>query len=316
LLSAQEMGEPLLARLAPALTSPEAVERVRRRARDLPALLTGGVECRLGGDRAAPDLGLVASSREGAPALLEAWPDPGLSAFARAFEDDDVRSIALEFDGPDYALAGWFVTFRDRAGPAPVRRAFEAARRVGAGRSPVEAERLAAAQGAVLEVADRLPAGVLLQTMGFMVGRAPSAVRLNLGGTAGDLISRTLDALAWPGDGAALEATLAVLRPFLAFAVVCVDVGEHIGPRLGIECFFKNLGPIAERLAEQHLCTDQEAASLQAIEGTGPSPGPLTWLGATVRVRVNHVKLDLTPGGLRAKAYLIWTSAWGNRERH
>jgi hypothetical protein len=295
--------------LSPVLASTETLHRLRARVAALPAFTKGGFECRLDISEDEPDLGFVTSAADGGQALLDAWGQSPLAPLCKAWlKWHELRDVGIEMDAPNWSLSGVFATFRAGAGDAPVDRAFAVGRLLGIDGNGLE-------QG-VQELASRLPTGVLMQTFGFMLGRSPAFVRLNLGGAVSDCLEQTLDAIAWPGNREPALSLLKRLRPHLSFCVVCLDFATMLSPRLGLECFFRSLDDVLKVLVSVGLCLPEKADALL----TWPQPYRaldshplLEWLGAAVCARVNHVKIDITPDGVALKAYPIYRCVYGER---
>jgi hypothetical protein len=157
--------------------------------------------------------------------------------------------------------------------------------------------------------------------VGFMLGRAETAVRLSLSHLAAPHIAPTLAQLAWPGNLNAVQQMLA-LAPDADRWVVDLDVGQRLYESLGLEIFYEGRGRderwhrLWQRLVAANLCTPTERQALlnwpiyqhispiqmpifQAINAQRDKP--VKWL----HWRINHIKLTITPPGkLKAKAYL------------
>ena len=170
---------------------------------------------------------------------------------------------------------------------------------------------------AVERAFDALPAGGKVAHVGALPGRAPRAVRILAQRLDRADVSGYLERLHWPGD---FDRAVSVLSDF---ADVCprfrlsVDVSARgTSPRLGVELFVREQwGPednwlstdighwrsVVERLEASGLCLAEKARGLRAWPGArqlyGASGVHLLYMG------INHVKLLIEHGEVRAKAY-------------
>ena len=171
---------------------------------------------------------------------------------------------------------------------------------------------------AVERVCAALPAGGAVAHIGALPGRSPRAVRLVLRGVKHAQISHLLERLEWPGSIRTAQAVLAGLRALLPRFWLSVDVsGGGVLPRLGLELFHAEQGdreidgwwttgrgewrPVVESLVGHRWCLPAKAQGL------------LAWCALDriydrravylVYKGINHVKLTLEQGAVRAKAY-------------
>ena len=259
-------------------------------------------------------------TRAGSP-----WPEPVRSTC------HEVRSTWLEFDRDQLAtrcpLPSVFVEARNA----------DAACRQPLGEAVVERFVAAAARPPVGAALQRLwpllPAEAEPQFLGVMLPRQPEGVRvcvaLPLAGLARFAARIGLPAAAQADGLIALSARRARL------VVVHLDVGERLGPTLGIElkpASPEGWAPLLSDLVREGLCTAGERDALLGFPGrsgvvrgtAGPAGcagaaigAPDRWrdVDACVVVRtLNHVKLVCRPGrAVAAKAYLHMGPLWRSR---
>jgi len=323
--------------LPAALVDDHARARVRTMAATLPAALSHClyVECRPGNPRLADLIVDVdAAGREilaGANPVLALGPEhagaawQGIAAVMQAWNEEGsslhhaMDGAWVEFDlhggGAPPIAPSLFVDFSDgvqHAATWAVRTAalHEVAHLLGHASS---------AQAAKVDAAvSSLPAHAVLLYAGFMLPRGGDAVRLCVMGLARPELVTWLRRVGWPGDVDALAAIMTLLaRPDGGAqpqpAILHVDIGAEVGGGIGVEYPFARRpqlsGVIAERGVLDTLvaaglvtATDRDAVARWAGAERRTMPHEL-WPSLLVR-RLNHVKLVLDDGGLRAKLYL------------
>lgn len=338
----ESLLEPLLtvANQRPdALISESAWVRMTRLAAGLPGGCSSffGFECPLGTDAEHVDF-LFCSTREEGHTRVLAAAAPGATDLAW----QAVRALCAAWNAADAELAGlhnlWlefdvgsrpqahaverpslFFGLQPRsAGPALASRAL----------GLVEPAALTGARAALLtRLFEALPDSAHVFQIGVMLARDAPAIRvcvrqIDVNGVAG-LLTR----LGWTGDHAALLDLLASLALRAERVDLDLDLGDEIGPRIGLECYPGSDDAVAARLSAltdwlvaRELCSTQQAAALVRYQGlTHPravsTPWPASWL-AVARARgdeyescvcrwVHHVKLVFEAGAPRAaKAYL------------
>jgi hypothetical protein len=177
----------------------------------------------------------------------------------------------------------------------------------------------------VSQVFLRLRPLVSLRHVGFPVGRPTRDLRLCFS-VDRDSLGTCLDRLGQAGRKAELIALMEALAPERCEIVLHLDIGQTIGPRIGME-----LMPVDESgwdhlvkgLLAKQLCDPQDALLIRrwpfspAILAAPPPslsrklPDPARWHEATVLRRSNHVKLSTVPGkAVTAKVYLFAGLLW------
>jgi hypothetical protein len=170
---------------------------------------------------------------------------------------------------------------------------------------------------------------VSLRHIGFPLGRPTKDLRLCFSVDRGGL-GTCLDRLGRPDCKAGLIALLDVLAPEPCEIVLHLDIGQTIGPRVGME-----LMPVSEAgwdhllmgLLARRLCDPDDALLIRRwpfspaiLDAPPPSlsrklPHPARWHEATVVRRANHVKLSTVPGQpVTAKVYLFAGLLWDHAE--
>jgi hypothetical protein len=186
---------------------------------------------------------------------------------------------------------------------------------------------------------DGLPAGAGTADIGLAVNRRPTVIRLNIKGLHLSGIASYARHIGWPGaahDYDRLEDLISGLAPLIPATKLCIDLGDGVGPRLGLEC------PISleQRLAaggwstllsfvqQRGLFGHEMQSALLSYVGVsyprahGPWPralrsasGLLDGRYQPVIVRdLSHVKISVVAGGRDdAKAYGYAGYAWRKR---
>jgi len=341
----------LLPHLDRPLLSGDSVAPLIAAVRPIPAALAEvlGFECRLGG-AACPDFAIGASvAGEGGVCLkgrhpqaalpprllaqpnwaaidrfISAWADPGSCLFRGA----DAVAIEFDLDGafPGGSCPSFFFGLRTgpmdpraTAGPPPL-----AILEAGLGAltgQPMRAAHLAR----IRTLLEALPPGGVLNQVGLMLSRPGGMTRLCLSGIQVRAVEAFLRRVGWDGPWQALDQALGVADGFVDRVWVDLDVGDTLGPRLGVECPVPALspaprwGPFLDHLVDRVLCFPEERDALLAYEGVSrpgdgtPWPRDLALAGLlegrasyTYRRFLNHVKLVVDPlRSLTAKAYLF-----------
>lgn len=334
--------EPLLtvaSQRPDALISEAAWARIARLAAGLPGGSSSffGFECPLGADAERVDFLFCSTRDEGHTQVLAATApraaDPAWQA---------VRALCKAWNGPDAELDGlhnlWlefdvgsqpqthaverpslFFGLQPRsAGPALASRAL----------GVVEPAALAGARAALLRrLFDALPDSAYVFQIGVMLARDAPAIRVCVRQIDVEGVARLLTRLGWAGDRTALGDLIASLALRAERVDLDLDLGDEVGPRIGLECYPGSDDAVAARLSAltdwllaRELCSTQQAAALVRYQGlTHPravsTPWPASWL-TVARARgdayescvcrwVHHVKLVFEAGAPRAaKAYL------------
>jgi hypothetical protein len=331
------------------LISPEALAHIRKIARLLPPVSASGFECRLGEQAPRADLGLRFWPPERGPEylagldaggaslpafLLEApawrrirrfgarWADPASSLYR------EIKDIFLEFDvdgaPAETPIPAFFLDFHKHA-----------ANRLETLQEAVEilwGESLAApVRRQLLRCLDVLPEGAVLYSMGAMFSRAFHGVRLHFHYMESRDMPDYLSRAGWSGSLRAIEELLAWMPSGLT---LCIDVGEQILPRVGVQYHIdenmKSSTPrwieFLDMLVDRGLCLPAKRDGLVSWCGHLHErshrevwPETLTRLSRrlggnvmSVFLRmINHVKVSYQPGQpLEAKAYLGLVQTW------
>ena len=329
------------------LVSPEALALASAVAGHLPASLTKWIylECRLGEEASRVDM-VIEVDECGRAILADQNPvlhlperiraDPAwgrVRELCRQWADPrsplhrTVAHIWLEFDvdgrggggAPDRPpVPGVFVSLGELPTPdftaaAWYARALDALRPLMGGGLP---SRVA---GTLRTCFDGLPAGAYVPYVGVMLSRRIDAVRLCLSGVADDELPRYLRAIGWSaadGELATLASVLGDMRRAAGrgVAILHLDVGETVLPRIGAEYMFERRAQLdgqvletafLDHLIERGLCTPAKRDALLAWPGYSyESFRHELWRSLLVR-RLNHVKVVYEPGrALEAKGYV------------
>ncbi|MGQ0703487.1 MAG: hypothetical protein ACT4PM_10190 [Gemmatimonadales bacterium] len=335
------------------LVDPETLAKLRLVAELLPPVARAGFECRLDPDARQVDLQQGISSGNGELAVLQAVLDaanqaerhPGWAAVQRvcsACQIPDsplakgVSELWLEVDFPGgsvdqvYHLApSIFVRLRPasagQGGSGALAREVIGVLGSGPGQAPAFA--------ALTACADACPEGAWISHVGAMLGRTAGGFRIHVSGLRLDRMERFLEQVGWPGDGSSIRRLAGELFEIVDSIIVCLDIGERIGPLIGFECVFSlpretdpRVGRLLDYLISQHLCSPAKRDALLRWPGRiSPPETALPWpdhllilglqqpaqrLGFLER-RWSHIKLTCDPGGPRlAKAYFGFHHGW------
>jgi hypothetical protein len=262
--------------------------------------------------------GADAPAWRGIDALLAAWCNE------RSPLHGTLRDLWLEFDRPPRSALSVFAGLRDKADPAHAEAALDRL----AGR-----DTWAAWRSAVRRCFDATPPHGRIGHLGLMLGRSAPFMRVNVGGLTAEDVTPYLDQVRWPGDRDAAAALFGQIHPMVDAITLCLDVGEDVGPGLGLECHLHKQPPAEARwdpflahLVERGWCTPAKRAALLEWpevtlpgEITDPWPAhlvheslrrPADHLTALER-RLNHVKLTYSPAeGVEAKGYFGFLHKW------
>jgi hypothetical protein len=171
--------------------------------------------------------------------------------------------------------------------------------------------------------------------VGLMLSRGAGAVRLCIRLRSVERIVEYLAGVGWPGDEAGLRGVLDPLARSVDRVMLDIDVGETVGAKIGLECYFEGnrqpgreprWGAFLDSLVLQGLCTADKREALLAYPGyVDQNAHGVPWPGALLRtsqllggrslstfVRTfHHVKIVYRPGKpLEAKAYLAGNHYW------
>ena len=177
------------------------------------------------------------------------------------------------------------------------------------------------------------PGGALVSHVGLMLGREPACLRINVARVAQDDRPAYLTAVGWPGPVQEAQELMAGVSSHLDGMTLCLDVGETVRARLGLECLLDAPPPdevrwerLLDELVERGWCTPAKGAALLAWPGVDtPVAARGSWPPALVRDslmrpadhftslerRISHVKIDWRPGcEVQAKGYLQARHTW------
>lgn len=338
--------QAMAAQRPPHLIGDAAWARILGLAARLPETASGffGFECPLGGDTERVDFLFCSTRDEGHTRVLAGTNAPDGDAHAawacvhalcaawnaQPSSLDGLHNLWLEFDvGSRAESAGgltpslFFGLSPDLAGQPT--EALLLARHALALVAPAASH---GPRGALLErLFAALPATAHVFQVGAMLGRDAPAIRVCVRDIDVAGVDELLGELAWCGDREALRTLLAALAARVARIDLDLDIGETVGPRIGLECYPGSDEAVATRLAAltdwlvaHDLCRAAQAADLRQYQGlthprTVDAPWPASW-AAIARARgatfesclcrwVHHVKIVFEAGAPRAaKAYL------------
>lgn len=321
------------------LISESAWARITRLTAGLPGGCSSffGFECPLGTDAEHVDFLFCSTRDEGHTQVLAATAPRDSDPAWRA-----VRALCTAWDGPGGELDGlhnlWLefdVGSRPQAHAVERPSLFFGLQPHGAGLTLasralglVEPAALSGARAALLtRLFEALPDAAYVFQIGVMLARDAPAIRVCVRQIEADNVATLLTRLGWAGDRAALMDLLASLALRAERVDLDLDLGDEVGPRIGLECYPGSDDAVAARLSAltdwlvaRELCSTQQAAALVRYQGlTHPravsTPWPASWL-RVARARgetyescvcrwVHHVKLVFEDGAPRAaKAYL------------
>lgn len=337
--------------LHPALISPEALSNIREIARWLPPVSASGFECRLADEAPRADLGMRFWPPERGPEVLagvdagvpESFLDAPVWQRIRRFGarwaevgsllHQEIEDIFLEFDvdGPPAGIPipAFFMDFHEQA-----------SNRLDTLQEAVEilwGESLdAPVRRQLLRCLDVLPEGAMLYSVGAMFSRAFRGVRLHLQRMKSHDIPGYLSRAGWSGSLSAIADLVAWMPPGVT---LCVDVGEQILPRVGVQHHFndnmKDSTPrwvaFLDMLVNRGLCLPAKRDGLVSWLGhMHPRSHGDVWPESLVRLSdrlgrdtmsvflriINHIKVSYQPDQpLEAKAYLGLVQTWLRYDR-
>lgn len=170
-----------------------------------------------------------------------------------------------------------------------------------------------------------LPSHGRVYALGDMAGRASSYLRVAISQVGMDEVLPFLAAIHWPGDRQVVAALLDKLRPFVQQVSLDLDLGDHIGPVLGVELLNNNRfdhvwwQKLFAFLVAEELCTPAKQTAFlkwpgnsvethntaiwpNQLQPTGHLKQPVDCL--LLRF-INHVKLVCRPNQpIEAKGYI------------
>jgi hypothetical protein len=351
--SFEEYLPPVAAGVSPYLISPSAFSDMSSVARVLPSTLaynTFGFECRLGEELPRADFLVLATSSCGRDSLAGLHATSKLPArlmgdpvwrrvrdFAARWADpssplyDAVDNVWLEFDingsVPDVPIPSVFFGLVTNV------RAYASAE------SAIQLLSEDETPPRMLEMLSSCfralsPEEQVFQ-VGLMLSRGAGAVRLCIRLRSVERIVEYLAGVGWPGDETGLRGILDPLSRSVDRVLLDIDVGESVGAKIGLECYFDGnrqpgreprWGAFLDSLVRQGLCTADKREALLAYAGyVDQNAHDVPWPAAILRTSqlldgrslstfvrsLHHVKVVYRPGEpLEAKAYLAGNHHW------
>ncbi len=343
--------ELVLPHLSRALAGPGELARLHRAGQALLPSLPGGFELRLGTGAAQVDLLQRVPRETGYPGRLESHIDASGVRQQPAWQR--VRDFCASWSNPESQLFSgithiWleFDLDSDDAAQAPNPSIFAG---FDTTLSPVP-DGLQILQAALLALAGQVPAPLwasvercgracperaVISHLGVMLARPSAGVRLNIARLARAQLPVYLRQVGWPGPLDEVELLADWVFQNAEWVTLCLDVGDKVYPKFGLECSFdpKHADQAAlwagvmDACAVHGIGTDSQRAGLLAWPGLiDPVSATLPWprhlilqsLAAPanqfifIRRRISHLKLVYQPGRpLEAKGYLGFETIWG-----
>jgi hypothetical protein len=317
------------------LVSDQAMSAILELAATLPPCQLAGFECRLG--RNQPIVDFQVQVPRWRFQLAGEFPQSPAWRCLRGFWEDwfdqsstlhpAVSAVGLEFDMERSTAAGpaIFLALRNAAADPELLTAV-------IGRL-ADAANLARTQSSLRSCVAALPDGAAIQFIGAMRSRAGGALRVNVSGVPAGQMPGYLIAAGWPHPVAPLEPILTALDSLTDDLALCLDITDHLLPRIGIECVLREQPSYESRwsqllayLTSVEACTIAKAGALLTWTGDvlepqagGQWPANLYWgdhlLGAravsTFYRYLSHTKVVYQPGHpIEAKAYLGFFHQW------
>lgn len=351
--SFSEYLRPLVPCLSPDLISGPAFSDIQFIARLLPGALaysSFGFECRLGEDMPRTDFLLCATASSGGRrGLLQLgqglltqaawrqvhnfathWANPSSQLYA------NVDNIWLEFDvDGTYAqnpLPSVFFGLHTRSGPDAEQLAPTCVDDITITRTALNLLTGSEVSPAILErlsgCFEMLPAGAQIGFIGAMLARNTPLVRCIVRGMLLEEIVEYLSSIGWEGPVDDFKNAFAPICDLMDFFWLNIDVGETIGPKIGLECYCYSRPDdetkwhrFLDYLVQNGLCTEQKRRALLQYPGISHiNASDDLWpeslrlasqlfgpIGFTMLEReLHHVKVVYLPQEpLEAKAYLF-----------
>jgi hypothetical protein len=332
-----------------ALISHESLSRAARVVRGVPAAVTPhlGFECPLGNAQTDADFGFLIDPRHGGQSILAGLvPRPPLpqrtsadyvwqriGQLCRCWSErgseigKEIRELWFEFDLIDAATSEDVVpsVFVKRAPASAI--AAGHPRKLGLDRvlaALLEAPLAPAVNRTVEACLAAAPSTDDVTYLGLMLGRPSAPLRLCIRGLLSEEIAGVLSRIGWSGSRDAVDVGLVPLARLADRFTLAVDVGEVVGPRIGLECRLDAAAsewqPFLDVLVTQGACTvAKRDAVLRWTEWMLPQDetqvpsghaAERIWLHGLKAVpllvpTIMHIKVSCGPAGpIEAKAYL------------
>lgn len=357
MLSFAEYLQPLVPHLSPQLVSTQAFSDIHSIASLIPGTLAHsqfGFECRLGEDLPKADFLLCATAslggRCGLAQLGQAFPllltQPvwrQVHNFATHWADASsplyahVDDIWLEFDvdgtSSQNPLPSVFFGLQTKhSRDSEQFRAMACADDIATTQIALKLltgnEILPATLEKLSSCCQMLPSGAQIRFIGAMLARDTHMFRCVIQGMSLGEILDYLRRIEWEGSIGDIKNVFETISSFIDYVWLNIDVGETIGHKIGLECYYNNSpnGEIKQRgsldyLVQNGLCTNQKRNALLLYSGISYiNPNDDLWpeslrlssqlfgsVGFTMLRRgLHHVKIVYHPQKpLEAKAYLV-----------
>ena len=327
----------LLPNLTSKLVGTDALLNLKTLAHHLPPILRGGFECRLTANTSQVDLQqcVVQDDIE----LLQTHISTSTNRMAHAgwsqlsdFINEwqislkSIQEIWLEFDIDNSSVPAIFIGF-----PQNVSSAIETYEIATHSLNLLLPSVWNRWQDNLYRCFKACPNGVFVSHIGVMLSRNVPALRVNIKRLQPDSLISYLQQLGWQQDNEDVETLMQQVCTLCDRVTVCLDVGQHIYPRIGLECIFLQQPPHESRwatffdyLIEHGLCEPQKKETLLNWPGQN-SPMNSSWPESLIAAslleskerftvferRLSHVKVTWQPQGqLEAKAYLWFEHKW------
>lgn len=176
------------------------------------------------------------------------------------------------------------------------------------------------------------PGGAWVSHVGMMLARPVDALRVNVKGLPPESADDFLRILGL--EGSDVETRMQWLLQYAKHVTVALDIGRRVGPRIGLEAFFRGQPGedggwqgLLDDLVEEGACTSEKREALLAWSGVvAPSQTAVPWPGdliaralmepdrlSTMVRRLNHLKVTWQRDHpLEAKAYLGFGHTWAS----
>lgn len=347
-----ESIDVLVPNLLPELISSAEVTNLKSLAGHLPPILQGGFECRLIGDSSQVDLQQCIQSTGSEREILKEYIakviDRGITSdspwlklqdFLRSWSQPDsllnrnITEIWLEFDNQDTGASlptpAIFLGFPQKVLPsAEIYPTLEKSLNLLLGESIWKPW-----QDNLKRCFEACSEPVFISHVGIMLSRNTPALRVNIKRLQSDTLMPYLQEIGWQNETESLDALARQLFPLVERITVCLDVGNKIYPKLGLECIFLHQPPeetrwekLIEYLVAQKLCKPAKKETLLNWVGkTTPVNTKASWpsqliiesllkpthLFTVFDRRLSHLKITWQPNhSLEAKAYLSFQHYW------
>jgi hypothetical protein len=333
--------------LSEALVSPSVLKSLQQVVKLLPPLSPALLECRLAPGRSQVDLsvGLQPMKIPIAESLLANPFWQQIHQFcqdwttANSLSHETIKDIWLEFDIDgkieNLKAACWFFTLRGEVfqnkDPEALSKLLQLVSLLQ--NAPVDECRT----NLILRCVDELPDNVGIDKIGAMLTRQGKPLRLNVNGLSAQAIPAYLARV----QGEAINSELVeIVNHFSHLSdqiVLCFDIEQEIGSRIGLECYLDKQpqkeprwSEFLDNLVKTNLCTSEKREALlnwpgliQQKDAQDSWPVNLqnieSWMDkdkiSVFWRTINHLKLVYQPHHpLEAKAYLAFGHRWFSRQ--